>query len=127
MINFSTQIQTPTSTDLGLARLSSALNARPWQPRAATGTAQHHDQLQKRTKVATDPYERQSPPMPETTKKAGKRKKYPKPPSMRQPNQIGLIFRIGTDCKIADEATEARLKRLGPSTSVRHGGMQFIW
>jgi hypothetical protein len=68
-----------------------------------------------------------NPPMPETTKKATKRKKYPKSPSMRQPNQIGMIYAIGTYAKIADEATEKRLNTLGPSTSTRLAGYNYIW
>jgi hypothetical protein len=72
-----------------------------------------------------------NPPMPYTTKKASKRRKRQhngnKPHGMRKPNPIGLIYRKTTDCVVADEATEARLKRLETTTSPRHGGMQFIW
>lgn len=68
-----------------------------------------------------------NPPMPETTKRATKRKKYPKKPSMRQPSQIGLIYREGTDCQIADQATLNRLSTTGPSTSTRLAGYNFIW
>lgn len=66
-------------------------------------------------------------PMPYTTKRATKRKKYPKPPSMRQPSQIGQIYREGTDCQVADKATEDRLNRYGPPTSTRMAGYNFIW
>lgn len=72
----------------------------------------------------------QDTPKPVNTKKAAKRKKHtfgPRQTGMRQPNPIGLIYRIGTDAVIADESTEARLSSTGPSTSTRHGGMQFIW
>jgi len=70
------------------------------------------------------------PPMPYTTKKKGKRTKHPFGPKqggIRKPNAVGLIYRKGTDCQIADEATEARLSRTGPSTSTRLAGYNFIW
>jgi hypothetical protein len=72
----------------------------------------------------------QNPPMPETTKKAGKRRKHPfgpKQPGMRQPNPIGMIYAIGTLAQIADKATESRLSTTGPPTSTRLAGYNFIW
>lgn len=72
-------------------------------------------------------------PMPYTTKQRSKRKKHTfttyggKPISMQQPNEIGLIYRKGTDCVIANEALEARLSATGPSTSTRLAGYNFIW
>jgi hypothetical protein len=72
-------------------------------------------------------------PMPYTTKQRGKRTKHTfttygsKPISMQQPNEIGLIYRKGTDCVIASPELEARLSATGPSTSTRLAGYNFIW
>lgn len=69
-------------------------------------------------------------PKPTNTKQAAKRKKHTFTPkgtkrtSMRTPNPIGLIYRKGTDCVIADEATEKRLKPLNRG-ALRD--MTFIW
>jgi hypothetical protein len=63
-------------------------------------------------------------------KKTTKRKKFPKPPG-RVTNPTGevvkQIARKATDCIVADENTEARLRRYGPPTGRRYNGMQFIW
>lgn len=75
----------------------------------------------------------QSPPMPETTKKETKRRKRRTKSNsgpISQGNLIGQIYQDVTErtlAKIADEMTEKRLSKHGPSTSVRNGGMQFIW
>jgi len=72
----------------------------------------------------------QLPPMPYTTKNKSKRRKHtfgPKQPGMRIPSATSMIYRKGTDAIIADEATEARLSRTGPSTSTRLAGYNFIW
>jgi len=106
----------------------------PWTPQAAAQPGKTQDQLtinsMKRTNMANDNEQPTNPPMPYTTKQRSKRKKHPfgpKQPGIRVPNPIGLIYRKTTNCVIADEATEARLKRLETTTSNRHGGMQFIW
>lgn len=64
------------------------------------------------------------------TKRATKRRKVSKPPG-RSKNQdadaVKQIARKGTDCIVADEATEKRLKTYGPPTGRQYGGDQFIW
>lgn len=72
----------------------------------------------------------QNPPMPYTTKKAGKRRKHTfgkKQAGMGRSNTIGLIYAIGTNAVIADAATESRLSRYGPPTSTRLAGYNFLW
>jgi len=68
--------------------------------------------------------------MPETTKKAGKRRKHPfgkQAAGMGRSTLIGLTYADQTKTVIADEATEKRLSRYGPPTSTRLAGYNFIW
>lgn len=74
-----------------------------------------------------------STPMPQTTKKKSKRRKMRtrsnSGPST-QGNPIAYIYQEVTEANQARIATPEQEKRLsahGPSTSVRFGGMQFIW
>jgi len=64
-------------------------------------------------------------PMPETTKRATKRKKIRyKGQAIRNTSVASQIYRMGTDCIVADEATEKRLGRLG-SCQLKEDS--FIW
>ncbi len=70
------------------------------------------------------------PPMPYTTKRRGKRTKHTFGPKQKQRTNTSIpsqIYREGTDCIIADEATEKRLSRYGPATSTKLAGYNFLW
>lgn len=67
------------------------------------------------------------------TKKAAKRRKMRKKSnsdSIRQPNPIAQIYQVPTEhnmARVADDATEKRLRAKGPDTSTRLAGYNYIW
>ncbi len=54
-----------------------------------------------------------NPPSPTNTKRAAKPHKMHRPKGTRQTSQVSQIYRVGTDCIVADKATEDRLGPLG--------------